>query len=168
MNSFLAAFEKMIVREGGYQLTNDPRDRGGQTYAGIARNANPRWPGWAVVDGGGMPSAEDVRSFYRANYWTPARLDEVADDRIASTLFDFGVNAGVATSVKLAQVVVGTTPDGQVGPKTLSAINAFDPELFLARYTLAKMARYAAIVKRDRSQGVYLLGWINRALLDAV
>lgn len=161
---YFPAFEKMIVREGGYQLTNDPTDRGGQTYAGIARNRHPQWPGWPIIDQGGTPPASMVRDYYRAHFWTPLCLDLVDDQRVAASLFDFGVNAGPGTAAKLAQVVVGTTPDGKVGAKTIAAINQANPELFLAHFTLAKIARYRDIVRRDKTQIKYLVGWINRAL----
>lgn len=161
---YFPAYEKMIVREGGYKLTNDPRDRGGMTYAGVARNMQPKWAGWAIIDQGGIPPSSMVRDWYRANFWTPLRLDAVDDQRVASTLFDFAVNAGVGTSAKLAQIVVGVTPDGQIGVKSIAAINAYSVELFLAHFTLAKIARYRDIVKRDKSQLVYLVGWLNRSL----
>ena len=45
MADFLPAYEAMIRNEGGYVLHDVPGDRGGQTYAGIARNMNLRWPG---------------------------------------------------------------------------------------------------------------------------
>ena len=44
MSEFQPAFESMIVNEGGYKLTNVSGDKGGMTYAGIARN---RWPNWS-------------------------------------------------------------------------------------------------------------------------
>ena len=47
MADFLPAYEAMIRNEGGYVLHDVPGDRGGMTYAGIARNMNPQWPGWA-------------------------------------------------------------------------------------------------------------------------
>lgn len=164
MAEFLPAFETMIVREGGYVLHTVAGDTGGQTYAGIARNKNPQWPGWAAIDQGSTPPAELVRSFYRAHFWDANSLGDLADQRVASTVFDFGVNAGTGTAAKLAQLVVGTTPDGRMGPKTIAAINAYSPELFLAHYTLAKIARYRDIVRRDRVQAKFLLGWLNRAL----
>jgi lysozyme family protein len=40
MANFDPAFDKMIRNEGGFKLTNIEGDRGGQTYAGIARNAS--------------------------------------------------------------------------------------------------------------------------------
>lgn len=164
MAEFLPAFETMIVREGGYVLHTVAGDTGGQTYAGIARNKNPQWPGWATIDQGGTPPAELVRSFYRPHFWDANSLGDLADQRVASTVFDFGVNAGTGTAAKLAQLVVGTTPDGRMGPKTIAAMNAYSPDLFLAHYTLAKIARYRDIVRRDRVQAKFLLGWLNRAL----
>jgi len=167
MADFLPAFESMILAEGGYVLHTVKVDRGGMTYAGISRKNWPQWGGWTTIDYGDKPDAELVRSFYRANFWAPLQLDRVESQDIARTLFDFAVNAGTGTAVKLAQITVGATPDGKVGPKTLAAINAADPDLFLARYALAKMARYAHIVTLDRTQGKFLLGWLNRTLKEA-
>lgn len=167
MSDFLTAFERMIVNEGGYVLHTVANDRGGMTYAGIARTRWPNWPGWKSIDAGDTPPAEMVRGFYRANFWTAMRLEEVQSQDVARTLFDFGVNAGTGTAIKLAQIVVGTTPDGQIGPKTLAAINAHDPDLFMARYALAKLARYEQIVTRDSSQRAFLLGWVRRTLKEA-
>ena len=168
MSDFLQAYERMIVNEGGYKLHTVANDKGGTTYAGIARNRWPNWPGWSYLDAGDTPPAEMVRGFYRSNFWTPLRLEEVHSQDVARTLFDFAVNAGTGTAAKLAQIVVGTTPDGKIGPKTLAALNSFDPELFMARYALAKLARYEQIITRDSSQRGFLLGWVRRVLREAV
>ncbi|MDX4957219.1 glycoside hydrolase family 108 protein [Delftia acidovorans] len=167
MSEFLPAFEAMIVNEGGYKLTNVAGDKGGMTYAGIARNRWPNWSGWDAIDAGGRPAADAVRAFYKQNFWDVMRLDDVSSQVIARHLFDFGVNAGTGTAVKIAQVVAGVTPDGAVGPLTLAALNMSDPELFSARYTIAKVARYRDIVMRDRGQIKFLLGWLNRTLKEA-
>lgn len=164
MAEFVPAFERMIVDEGGYKLHTVAGDRGGQTYAGIARNANPRWPGWAAIDAGGEPPAQLVRDFYAAEYWAPLGCDRIREQAIAETLFNFGVNAGTKTAAKIAQAVVGVTPDGQLGPVTLAALNRVEPTLFCAAFALGKLKRYADIVNRDRSQSKFLLGWVNRTL----
>jgi len=44
------------------------------------------------------------------------------------------------------------------------ALDATNPDLFVARFGLAKLARYEQIVSRDRSQGKFLLGWVRRVL----
>lgn len=167
MADFMPAYESMIRNEGGYKLTTIKGDRGGQTYAGIARNAWPSWAGWRDIDHGEIPDTELVRSFYRLNFWERVRGDDIEHQAIARSLFDFAVNAGPATAIKLAQVVVGATPDGALGPKTLVELNDADPVQFVTAYALAKIARYRDIVTRNRSQEKFLLGWINRTLLEA-
>ena len=57
---FETAYDKMIQDEGGYVLHKIEGDTGGQTYAGIARNKNPNWPGWGFVDRGETPPTQRV------------------------------------------------------------------------------------------------------------
>lgn len=163
MADFAPAFEAMIRNEGGYVLHNVPGDRGGMTYAGIARNMNPQWPGWQLIDSGRDVPAPFVRDFYKASYWDNVRGDDIQHQAIAEAVFDFHVNAG-AVARKLAQLVVGQTPDGVIGDKTVAALNAADPQKFVLAYALAKIARYRDIVQADRSQIKFLLGWLNRTL----
>lgn len=167
MADFLPSFERVLRNEGGYVLHTVKDDRGGATYAGIARNFHPSWSGWKVIDQGETPPADMVRQFYRSNFWHPLRLDEVTHQEVAANIFDFGVNAGISTAAKLAQLVVGVTPDGKIGAKTLQALNGIDPDLFVARYALAKIARYRDIVTGNRTQQRFLVGWINRVLKGA-
>lgn len=163
MSDFQPAYEAMIRAEGGYVLHKVPGDRGGLTYAGIARNMNPRWPGWALIDAEQEVPAQMVRDFYKVNYWDNIGGDQIKHQATAQTIFDFHVNAGRPARV-LAQLVVGVTPDGAFGPRTLAALDAYDPDKFVLAYALAKIARYRDIVTRDRTQQKFLLGWINRTL----
>ena len=163
MADFQPAFERVIRDEGGYVLHNVPGDRGGQTYAGIARNMHPKWPGWAAIDAGSTPPAQMVRDFYKLNFWDDIRGDALTHQAIASDIFNFYVNTGRPAKV-LAQLVVGVTPDGAIGPRTVAALNAADPEKFVLAYAIAKITRYRDIVQRDRTQLKFLLGWINRTL----
>ena len=165
MANFLTAFEKTIADEGGYKLTNIPGDRGGMTYAGIARKPNPQWAGWELIDQQDFGSATElVRSFYKSNFWDRIRGDEIANQAIAETIFNFSVNTGIGVAVKLAQLIVGVAPDGAVGPKTLERLNICTAEKFLPTYTLAKIQRYVNICMKDRSQSKFLLGWCRRSL----
>ena len=165
MADFAPAFEKMLHDEGGMQLTNIPGDRGGMTYAGIARNANPDWAGWQYIDRKDFGSATQlVREFYKVNFWDRVRGDELTNQAIAETIFNFSVNTGVSVAAKLAQLIVGVTPDGAIGTKTVERLNVCTAEKFLPAYALAKISRYAQICNKDRSQSKFLLGWINRTL----
>lgn len=171
MADFNPAFENMIRNEGGYTLHQVKGDRGGQTYAGIARNYHQSWPGWKYIDAGDLDSPwlpKHVATFYKKKFWDKVQGDHVASQRIANTLFDFSVNAGYRVAAKLAQSILGLKTDGLIGPKSLAALNKTDPENFKVRYALAKVSRYAEIVNRDPSQKKFLLGWINRTLKDVV
>lgn len=167
MATFDPIYEKMISDEGGYQLTDVEGDKGGQTYAGIARNMNPDWPGWSFIDRREIPPTSMVRDFYRQGYWEPIRGDELPQG-IADTIFNFAVNTSAprrpVVAIKLAQLVVHATPDGVLGEKTLAALQACDEHLFGMAYALAKIARYRDICMKDRTQTKFLLGWINRVL----
>jgi lysozyme family protein len=167
MADFNPAFETMIRNEGGYKLTNVANDHGGQTYAGIARKFHSSWAGWAIIDRADMGNLELsrlVRDFYKTEFWDVVSGDAIEHQAIAETLFDFAVNAGTSTASKLAQLVVDAVPDGRIGPKTLAALNALDEGVFVLKYALAKVARYAEICNKDRSQSKFLLGWINRTM----
>ena len=164
MAQFEPAFEIMMTNEGGYKLTHNKNDRGGQTYAGISRKFWPKWAGWSYIDRGEIPPTPLVRDFYKTNFWDAIRGDDIIDNRIASSIFNFAVNAGIKVATKLAQIVVSVTPDGSLGEKTLAALNASSPTTFIPNYALAKIARYRDIVTRDKTQLVFLKGWINRSL----
>ncbi len=167
MSAFEPAFQKMIQNEGGFVLHTVPGDAGGMTYAGIARNRWGNWPGWQIIDRGDMDNpalTAMVREFYQQHFWKPICAEQFDSQAVADTVFGFAVNAGRRTAVRIAQAVVGTIQDGAIGPKTIAAINNADPDLFVARYALGRIARYAAICNRNRSQSKFLLGWINRTL----
>lgn len=174
MADFSKAFQLMIAHEGGY--VNDPDDPGGETYRGIARKIHSKWNGWTTVDmlkrQSGFPAnldkdtglQEDISDFYRITFWDPMKGDQISSQEVASSIFDFGVNAGLSTSASLAQLVVGAKADGVIGPKSVEAINGFDSEHFLAAFTVAKIARYVNIVKKRPSSRKYFYGWVVRAL----
>ena len=163
MADFIRAYERVLAEEGGYKLTNDKRDKGGQTYAGIARRSNPNWPGWAMIDNDETPPAEMVRALYRWQYWDKISGDHIESQAVAEAIYTAFVNMG-SPAVKLAQIVAGVTPDGKIGPSTLEALRRIDADRFLDRYCIAMVTRYRDIVSKDKTQRVFLLGWINRAL----
>jgi lysozyme family protein len=172
MANFIKAYEKMIRNEGGYVNHKVAGDRGGQTFAGIARRFHPNWEGWHLIDMNESNREESnrediipmVMSFYREKFWDRLKADQIHNQLIAESLFDFSVNTGLTTAIKLAQIVVNANPDGIIGSNTLEKLNATQEQLFITKYALAKVARYTNIVKRDRSQKKFLLGWLNRTL----
>ncbi len=164
---FESAFNKTMVNEGGFVLHKNEGDRGGWTYAGIAENFWPNWPGWPIV----RQSQTDprltpmVKEFYKTNFWDKMRLDEVENETVSYNMFDFGMNAGHIVAVKLAQAAVGAVTDGIIGPNTIGKLNAVDAELFEAKYALCKIERYIAISrKKDSPNRRFFRGWVIRTL----
>jgi lysozyme family protein len=174
MADFAQAFQKVLKHEGGY--VNDPDDPGGETYKGVARKIHSKWDGWYIIDTRkrqpGFPKSLDadlelqerIKQFYEANYWDRIKGDDIINQDVAMSIFDFAVNAGVGTSASLAQMVVGENADGIIGVNSLTKINQFDPEHFLASFTIAKIVRYISIVKKRPTSQKYFYGWVRRAI----
>lgn len=162
MASFERAIVKTLAHEGGAKFTEDPKDAGGATKYGISQRAYPH------LDIRNLTEYQ-AREIYKRDYWDRVRCDDITSQLIAENIFDTCVNMGVRTGSRLAQVALGIEPaDGIIGSESLAKINATDEKIFLAAYTIAKVARYAHICNRDRTQQRFLLGWINRSLGGAV
>ena len=174
MADFASAFAATMKAEGGY--VNDPQDPGGESYKGVARKMNSKWDGWTIIDMAkreknfpanldtNKPLQEKIRAFYEINYWDKVRGDEITNQHIAESIFDFAVNAGTIASAKLAQITVGAEPDGTIGPVTLQKINADDPRAFLALFALHKIARYIHICEKREESKKFFYGWIKRTV----
>lgn len=161
MADFAQAISKTLVHEGGDTFTNDSTDHGGATKYGISQTAYPD------VDIRNLTEAQ-AQDIYRRDYWNRIRGDEISSQAVAENIFDTCVNMGVHGGSKLAQLSLGIEPaDGIIGSQSLQVINSADEELFLAKFALAKMRRYADLCTADSSQKKYLLGWLNRTLSNS-
>lgn len=170
MADFAHYFPTLLANEGGYCDT--PGDPGGETYRGIARVPNPHWSGWPVVDavkarlglphlvpqtdwhqlnqtlGADQPLYASIEAFYKAAYWNPLHLDQVNSQSIADQLADHGVNAGISRPAKMWQYLLNTefgahlAVDGQIGPLSVTALNAADASRFYQRFVAMRQAFY--------------------------
>lgn len=170
MADFTQYYPTLLANEGGY--CHDVQDPGGETYKGIARAYHPKWAGWPTVDAvkartslaTSVPRtswrtlskaleteialAPLVMNFYKASYWNPLSLDAVHSQCIAEQLADHGVNAGTSRPAKMLQYLLaaefGVTlaVDGQVGPRTIAALNATDQKTFYTRFVAMRRAFY--------------------------
>lgn len=118
------AFERLIGHEGGY--VNDPRDPGGETKYGISRRS---YPGEDIA---GM-TLERAKAIYARDFWAPAGCDSLPPG-VKFDVFDMAVNSGVRAAVRMLQGAVGETPDGILGPRTLSAAQNMPADRLRARF----------------------------------
>ena len=111
--------ETILHHEGGY--VNHPKDPGGETNLGVTKRVYEEWGGTKDMK---ELTVEDVSPIYKKNYW-----DHVKGDHLPAGLdlcvFDFGVNAGTGRAAKYLQKMIGTTPDGGIGPMTLAKLKEY-------------------------------------------
>ena len=154
------AFEHMIQSEGGY--VNDPHDRGGETNLGVTKKAWAAYLGREIADGEmAALTVEAVAPFYKEMYWDRVRGDDLPDG-VDYLVFDFAVNAGPGRASKFLQKAVGATADGVIGPGTLAAVRAREPQEVIDLLSTIKAEFYHGIVENDPSQKRFINGWMNR------
>jgi type VI secretion system secreted protein VgrG len=161
------AIDYVLANEGGY--SDDPADSGGATNWGITHIDLARWRGRAVTkaDVKAMTKAEAI-DIYRALYWHPLGLDECVDQKIATCIFDIGVNMGIGVGAKFAQLALNNCGfmvqvDGKLGPQTMLRLNEVDRVKFIHQYHGLVVDRYKDIIARKPSQEVFRKGWMRRA-----
>lgn len=160
--------ERVLIREGRDEYTDDPRDAGGPTKWGITQGALAKARGRPV-------SAADVQALgkdeavaiYRHDYMAP--FETIEDPSLLELLFDFGVNHGPARAAEAVQTVLqrigyyAGAIDGAFGPKSREALAKVqnDAALFYA-VKCERLEAYMRYAGRVPANVVYLGGWANR------
>lgn len=180
--NFEIAYERTLRWEGGY--VNDPDDPGGETIFGISRRNNPKWIGWATVDSFKKklnPAAwrevfnknsmleQLAYDYYKHNYWRK-KFENIKSQSLVNSIFDFGVNAGLKTSIKTFQATLPTYTgkiDGIIGPITLRSVYVSLKEEGEARliqnFTWERICHYWHLAEKNPRLGKFLKGWVRRA-----
>jgi lysozyme family protein len=160
--------DEIIRREGGDKETNDPADSGGRTKFGISERAHPE--AWADGD----VTRDEARGIYKKTYITAEHFDKIVDETLRHQVVDFGVPSGPNQAAKMLQQLVGVEADGEIGPKTLEAIENYPggklfgvevpgKVLLNLAFRDARTMFYATLAKRRPKDLKFLLGWIKRA-----
>jgi lysozyme family protein len=137
-------------------IVNDPADRGGRTKFGISERSNP--DAWKDGD----VSHAEARAIYETKYLKGPGFDKITHPRLRDILVDFGVTSGPQLAIMKLQEILKTEVDGVLGPKTLTAIETWEPRRLVNKIALARVQMAGRIVKRDPSQIKWLGGWLNR------
>lgn len=150
--NFDQAFTTLLKHEGGF--SDHPADPGGQTRYGITE-AVAREVGYRG-DMRELPLYL-AKSIYKGRYWDAVRADELPE-AVRYAVFDAAVNSGPRQAILWLQRAVGTRDDGIIGPQTLAAVRAADPERLL-RQLLAQRLRFMTGLP---SWSAFGRGWARR------
>ena len=117
---------RCLKHEGGY--VNHPGDPGGPTNKGITLATFRRFikPSGTIDDLKAL-TTEQATVVYKRRYWDAVMGDSLPPG-VDYAIVDFAINSGPYRAAIYLQRVVGATPDGRIGPKTLAAVRAKNPE----------------------------------------
>ena len=175
MADFEIPFNRTMKFEGA-TLEDVQGDSGGLTFCGIARNENPNWSGWAIIDeylkapntfrqARTLALADQnlwalMKQYFFQNYWNAHRLGQFTSQELATQVYDAAVNLG-DIAIKGLQMVLGVVDDGIVGPMTIQAANSKD---VVDQFIQWRKNEYQKIVVAKPQDAVDLDGWLSRCV----
>lgn len=156
---FRRAVEVVLKHEGGY--VNDPSDPGGETRWGISKRSYPD------LDIASL-TREEAIAIYKRDWWDRYGYGRIKGADVAAKLMDMAVNMGPGTAHRLLQqalVWIGhpVRIDGIIGPETIGATNAADPDRLLQALRYLSAQHYYQLVRANRRLERFLVGWLKRA-----
>lgn len=163
--------DELIAREGGF--VDHSADRGGPTKYGITAETLGNWLGLsgpAHVDVVRQLTEASAKAIYRARYIEQPGLtaETIPNEQLRVAVIDEGVISGPRRAIQNLQRQLGVTVDGVIGPHTCAALQVTRDEKawreLIVNIVRDRALRMVRIVEADRTQLVFLRGWLSRAL----
>jgi lysozyme family protein len=150
ITSYDDAFIALMGNEGGY--SNNPADPGGETMWGItARVARANGYAGAMRD---LPQST-AKAIAKSQYWDKIHGDDFPPT-ISFQLFDAIYNGG--KPAQWLQQAAGVSADGVIGPATIAAVNAADPDKIIMRFDAYRLQYFTSLP----TWPTFGKGWANR------
>ena len=173
MSLFELAIPIVLRREGGF--VNNVNDPGGATNFGVSL----RWLKSQNLllelehEEGDLTQDEvsvvkdmtqsEAESFYKTKWWDVGNYSAIIPQAVGTKVFDTAVNVGPKRAVIFAQQALLLTPDGVLGPKTLTSINATNSITLLNELQHNQADFYTRLVASNPARQPFLKGWLARA-----
>jgi lysozyme family protein len=153
----------VMIAEGWDKYTNHPADRGGPTKWGITLKAWQDYVGEPVtaVDIQAITEIE-ARAFYRRNYVMSPNF-HLLPSPLMELVIDCGVNHGTRHASKWLQKAVGVAQDGNIGPRTITAVSAAPVLKTYLEVIALRIEIYGRLVTKSPDQAAFAGGWNARA-----
>ena len=161
----------ILKAEGEY--SNDAADSGGPTKWGVCLAFARDTKDYRLFDkdqDGDIDirdikklTIEDATEAFHDYFWQKFNLDDEPSNKKALCIFDISVNHGLANAGMMIQRALNKmgnnlVVDKKVGPKTLAALHAADPDEFCDQILKVRENFYYKIVENRPSQKVFLKG----------
>ena len=157
-SNFDRALAYVLKSEGGF--VNHPDDPGGMTNLGCTKAVWEEFCGHQVTEKTMRAlTPSDVAPLYKRKYWDKVKADDLPSG-VDYCIFDTAINSGPRMAIKLLQGVVGTDMDGDLGPKTLGAVKAFDAKDLLQDYSKRRLSFLMDLP----TWSTFGKGWTNRVM----
>ncbi|MEM9276771.1 MAG: glycosyl hydrolase 108 family protein [Cyanobacteria bacterium P01_F01_bin.143] len=148
--SFDSAINIVFKWEGGYVY--HPDDPGGETNHGITKRSFPK------LDIKNLTKKE-AKEIYHQYFWEPAKCDYIPT-QLSILVFSASVQHGVDRAIKILQKCLSVKVDGDIGPKTLTAIRGSNIKSISQEFTVRRILFYT----RLKPWHVFGLGWMRRVI----
>jgi len=164
---------KIIKIEGGF--VDHPNDKGGATNYGITTKTYARFLG---VDSDYIYLAHLIKCMpkstafliYKQNYYYDTGVD-LMPSKLQAQIMDICINSGSNRAYKLLQQAInrvggsGLVLDGKFGAKSWAALDLIGSKLTKINNSMCdcRIVFYNGLASIDKSQQVFLKGWLNRA-----
>lgn len=168
MNNFGAAFSITVGVEGGYQ--NNPNDRGNWTGGeiGVGENQGTKYgisaAAYPNLDIANL-TRDQAAAIYQSDYWNKISGNALPSG-VDIMVFDTAVNSGVGAASHLLQRAAGMSEadqDGDIGPKTLAAVQQFAANHGVKSLIIEYQAeRNVALTENADEWAENGLGWSRR------
>jgi lysozyme family protein len=103
-------------------------------------------------------SQDDLGEILRANYWHPCQCNAMAAG-VDLCIFNMAMIAGPREAAQIVQRLIGTTPDGIIGPITLGVLQQWGAETAIRSLTSRDETYFGEL----RDSVYFEKGWDRRA-----
>lgn len=157
-NNFFDCLDIILKHEGGF--VDHPKDPGGATNKGVTHKTYSQFLGRPLNGVEELKQIPDghVMAIYKTGYWDTVRGDELPSG-VDLAVFDWSVNSGHRRASRALQKVVGASPDGIIGPRTVAAVLCTDPTAIIKEFDEIRVDFYKSLNTFE----TFGRGWLKRA-----